>query len=99
MTQKEKIEQIFEALALIEKTLTVNHKAIEDLAQKFGTLQREWRIYENRYIEYLAKRDRFKNLLWWLFCKMTFRSTKLTRKELTERTAKKMARIFYKKGL
>ena len=99
MTQKEKLEQIFEALSLIEKALKANSNAIESLEYKFIKLQREWRIYECRYIEYLAKRDRFKNFLWWLFCKTTFRSTKLTRKELTKRTAKKMARIFYKKGL
>lgn len=99
MTQKEKLEQLWEAMLQTEKKIINNGNAICSLNHKFIKLQREWGIYESKYIEYLKKRDCFKNFLWWLFCKATFRSTKLTRKELTKRTAKKMARVFYKKGL
>ena len=82
-----------------EKKITANSNVIESLNHKFTKLQREWAVYKSEYIEYLAKRDRLKNFLWWLCHKITFRSTEVTRKELTKRIAKKMARIFYKKGL
>ena len=87
--QEEKLEQMYEAILQIEK-------AMRDLSRRLGTLQCEWRIYEDRYTEYLKKRDRFGNALWWLFCKITFRNIKLTKKELNKRVAKKMARVFYK---
>ena len=99
MTQGEKIELLIEALSLIKKSLIVNSNAIESLNHRFIKLQRQWEIYENRYIAYLKKRDRLQNFLWWLWRKVTFRSTKVTKKELTKRVAKKMARIFCKKGL
>ena len=96
MTQKEKLEQVFEAVLQIEKKIVALEMNMRDGRK---ALVQEWRVYEDKYKKYLAKRDRFKNSLWWLFCKITFRNTKLTNKELRERTAKKMARIFYKKGL
>jgi len=80
----------------IEKLAMANYNAIRDMRYGRKALVKEWAVYENKYREYLRKRDRFKNALWWLFCKITSRSTKLTEKELTKRTAKKMAYIFYK---
>jgi len=61
-------------------------------------LEHEWKVYEDEYREYLKKKKRFRNFLWWLYCKVTFRSTTLTRKELIKRTAKDMARVFYVGG-
>lgn len=98
MTEAEKIERLWEDTLQVEKTLTSNSKAIESLNHRFNKLQHEWKIYENRYIEYLAKRDRFRNSLWWLWRKITFRSTKVAKDELTKRVARKMARVFYKRG-
>lgn len=94
--QEKKLEQMYETISQIEKEIITNSKAMRDLSRRLGTLQCEWRIYEDKYIEYLRKRDCFRNTLWWLFCKITFRSTKLTKKELNKRVAKKMARVFYK---
>ena len=85
-----------ERFELIEKLALANFNAIQGLRDGRKALVREWTVYENKYREYLRKRDRFKNTLWWLFCKITFRSTQLTKRELTKRTTKKMARIFYK---
>ena len=99
MTQKEKIDRLWEDVLQIEKKIITNSNAIESLNHRFSKLQREWSIYESKYIAYLAKRDRFRNSLWWLWRKITFRSTRITKKELTKRVAKKMAHVFYKKGL
>lgn len=88
MTQKEKIERMRE-------DITTNSEVIRGLRYQFEHLRYEWAVYEDKYKNYLAKRDRFQNFLWRLYCKITFRSTKLTKKELAKRVAKKMARIFY----
>ena len=87
------------AMLVAETKINVANNAIESLNHRFIKLQRQWEIYENRYLAYLAKRDRLQNSLWWLWRKVTFRSTEVTKKELTKRVAKKMARVFYKKGL
>ena len=91
MTNKEKLEQL-------EKRITDNSNAIMGMQYGRKALVKEWKVYEDAYIEYLKKKNRFRNFLWRLFCKITFRSTKLTRKELNKHVAKKMARVFYKKG-
>lgn len=98
MTQKEKIDQLWKDVLQIEEKIAIGNNAMESLNHKFNKLQRQWEIYENKYTEYLAKRDRLQNFLWWLWRKITFRSTKVTKKELTKRIAKKMARVFYKRG-
>jgi len=89
LTNKERFEQI-------EEKIAINSNAIMDMQDGRKALVREWKVYENSYREYLKKRNRFRNFLWWLFCKITFRSIKLTEKELIKHTAKKMARIFHK---
>lgn len=99
MTQKEKLEVLESAILAAEEKITALEKYVTETGDRFFALKRQWEIYENRYIAYLAKRDRFKNFLWWLCRKITFRSTEITKKELTKRVAKKMARVFYKKGL
>jgi len=96
MTQKEKLELLESAILAAEKKITSDNIAIESLNRRFTKLQREWSIYENKYMKYLEKKDRLQNFLWWLWRKITFRSTDVTRKELTNRVAKKMARVFYK---
>lgn len=98
MIQNKKIEWLQEDVLQIEKKIITNNKTMEDLYHQFRKLEREWGIYENKYKNYLAKRDRFKNFLWWLYRKVTFRSTEVTKKELTKRIAKKMARVFCKGG-
>jgi hypothetical protein len=98
MTQEEKIDRLWEDVLQAEKKIVNNDRAIESLNCKFIKLQREWKVYESKYMEYLAKRDRLKNLLWWLCRKVTFRSIEITKKELTKRIAKKMARVFHKGG-
>lgn len=96
MTQKEKIERLWKGVLQIEKKIITHDKAIESMNHKFRSLEIEWGVYENEYRKYLAKRRRIKKFLWWLFCKITFRSTKLTKKELTKNVAKQMAHIFRK---
>lgn len=96
MTQKEKIEQLESAILAAEKKITANSRAIVNMKDGRVALVKEWKVYENKYRNYLAKRDRFQNFLWWLWRKITLRSTRITRKILNERVAKKMARIFYK---
>ncbi len=91
MTNKERFERI-------EKGIIDNSTAIQNMRDGRRALVQEWRVYENAYTEYLKKRNRFRNFLWRLFCKITFRSTKLSEKELNKRVAKKMARVFYKGG-
>lgn len=98
MVQKEKLEQLESAILAAETKIISQSKAVESLCYQFRKLKCEWGVYENKYKNYLAKRDRFQNFLWWLCCKVTFRSTDVTRKELTKRTAKKMARVFCKGG-
>jgi len=89
LTNKERFEQI-------EEKIITNSNAIMNMRDGRKALVREWKVYENSYREYLKKRNRFRNFLWWLFCKITFRNIKLTEKELIKHTAKKMARIFHK---
>lgn len=98
MTQKEKIEQMYEAILQAEKKIIANSNAIMNMRDGRKALVKEWAVYENAYIEYLKKRNRFRNFLWWLFCKITFRSTKLSKKELNKYVTKKMACVFYKGG-
>ena len=91
MTNKEKFGQL-------EEKIAVNANAIMNMKYGRKALVKEWKVYEDAYTKYLKKRNRFRNSLWWLFCKVTFRSTKLTKKELNKHVAKKMARVFYKGG-
>jgi len=91
LTNKERFEQI-------EEKIITNSNAIMNMRDGRKALVQEWRVYENNYREYLKKRNRFRNFLWRLWCKVTFRSVKLTEKELTKYIAKKMARVFYKGG-
>lgn len=91
MTNKEKFERI-------EKAIINNSNAIVNMRDGRKALVKEWRVYEDAYIAYLKKKNRFKNFLWRLYCKVTFRSTKLSEKELNKHVAKKMARVFYKGG-
>lgn len=91
MTNKEKFEQI-------EEKIIANSTAIMSMRDGRRALVQEWRVYEDEYKKYLAKRRRIRKFLWWLYCKVTFRSIKLTDKELNKSTAKKMARIFHKGG-
>ncbi len=98
MTQKEKIERLWKDMLQVEKKIATNSNAINNMKDGCEALVQEWRVYENAYKEYLKKRNRFRNILWRLWCKVTFRSTKLTKKELNKYVAKKMARVFYKGG-
>lgn len=91
MTNKERFEYL-------EEKIIVNSNAILGMRNGRKALVQEWKVYENSYKEYLKKRNRFRNFLWRLFCKITFRDTKLTEKELNKSIAKKMARVFYKGG-
>lgn len=85
-------------LEQLEKRVTANNCTITSLGKKFRALSMEWGVYEDEYKKYLAKRNRIGKFLWWLYCKMTFRSIKLSKKELIRHTAKKMAHIFYEGG-
>ncbi len=98
MTQKEKIEQMYEAILQIEKKIIDNSNAIRNMRDGRKALVQEWKVYEDEYRKYIAKKNRFRNFLWRLFCKITFRSIKLSEKELNKRVAKKMAHVFYKGG-
>ena len=91
MTNEEKFEQL-------EKRIIDNSNAIMGMQYGRKALVKEWKVYEDAYIEYLKKKNRFRNFLWRLYRKITFRNTKLTRKELNKHVARKMARVFYKKG-
>ncbi|KKN45301.1 hypothetical protein LCGC14_0684540 [marine sediment metagenome] len=89
MTNKERFERI-------EKKIINNSNTIQNMRNGCKALVKEWKVYEDEYKKYIAKKNRFRNSLWWLWCKVTFRSTKLTEKELNKRVAKKMAHVFYK---
>lgn len=85
-----------------KKKITANFDEVSRLVYSLGTkfrkLDAEWQIYESEYRKYLAKRDRLQRFLWWLCRKITFRSTRLTKKDVLKRTAKKMAHMFYEGG-
>jgi len=90
MTNEERFERIEKEIINLRKNY------YSELDRGFKALKVEWEVYENEYKNYLKKKRRIKEFLWWLCRKITFRSTKLTRKEVTKRTAKRMAHIFYK---
>jgi len=82
----------------LEKKIIVNSNAIRNMRDGREALVQEWKVYEDEYKKYIARKTRIRKLLWWLWCKIIFRSTQLTRKELNKYTAKRMAHIFYKGG-
>ena len=88
MTQKDRIEAI-------EKSVLANSDTIKRLGHEVIVLSREWKIYEDEYIKYINKKRWLRRLVWRLYCKITRRSIKPTRKKLIRRTAKNMARVFY----
>ena len=102
MPKERNWEKVWKKLEDIERKITTDDdyygRFMVSLRKEVRGLDTEWKIYEDEYRKYLAKRDRIRRFLWWLCHKITFRSTKLTKNDITKRIAKKMARIFYEGG-